>query len=198
MWSQIDSMSIHAVCIVSASGNLRCLSSPRRDSRRAHEFLHENGPIDQDLFQDEGCGRGVHGPSWATRDGEARAGSTGKTSRGDPAQRPGTHPDVQIILKQVLNSHVYVRASIVLLSELVVGGVLSFAAGAPVSRLALLVVRTVALATDPLQTLDRDRRAARDRRRARRDRVDRVHQTRGRHQTINRRYRLAAAAARAP
>ncbi len=56
----------------------------------------------QDLFQNRRCGRGVHGSSWATRDGEGRAGGTGEPARGDPAPCPGTHPGVPIFLKQVL------------------------------------------------------------------------------------------------
>jgi iron(II)-dependent oxidoreductase len=42
----------------------------------------------QDVSGNRRCVRGVPGPSWATRDGEARAGSTGKPARGDPAPRP--------------------------------------------------------------------------------------------------------------
>jgi hypothetical protein len=55
------------------------------------------------VFQNELCVRCVHGPSWAPRDVEARAGCTCKTSRGDPAPRTGTYPGVQIILKDLLS-----------------------------------------------------------------------------------------------
>ena len=47
------------------------------------------------------CDRGVPGPSWATRDGEAHAGGTCKPSRGDPAPCPGTNPGVPIFSKHV-------------------------------------------------------------------------------------------------
>jgi hypothetical protein len=54
------------------------------------------------VFQNELCVWDVHGPSWAPRGAAARAGCTGKTSRGDPAPRTGTYPGVQIILKDLL------------------------------------------------------------------------------------------------
>ncbi len=52
-------------------------------------------------FKIDGATGASPGPSWATRDGEARAGSTGKPARGDPAPRTGAHPGVPVFLKAV-------------------------------------------------------------------------------------------------
>jgi hypothetical protein len=64
-------------------------SHPSWTQLRARE--HTAGFRPSTCFEIGGAVRGVHGPSWATRGGEARAGCTCEPSRGDPAPCPGTH-----------------------------------------------------------------------------------------------------------
>src|SRR4029077_3374591 len=78
-------------------------NSPTLPQRPVADDLASLGVDTKNLFQNRRCGRGVHGPSWATREGEPHAGCTCEPSRGDPAPSPGTHPDVPIFLKGVLS-----------------------------------------------------------------------------------------------
>ncbi len=89
----------------------RRIDGPQDNSRTAAHLASGRpvgSPADrrrvaENVFGNRRCGRGGHGPSWATRVGEARAtdrpgsASTGKTARGDPAPCPGAHPGVPIV-----------------------------------------------------------------------------------------------------
>jgi hypothetical protein len=77
-------------------------SPPRGDPRTALTTTPAPDSATWNVFQNRRCVRCVHGSSWASRDVEARAGGTCETSRGDPAPRTGTYPDVPIFLKHVL------------------------------------------------------------------------------------------------
>jgi len=92
-------------------------------------------------FKIGGAVRCVHGPSWATRDGEAHAGGTCEPSRGDPAQCPGTHPGVPIFLKHVLRVDVWRQPHASLFAQ----GVRFALTGCVVSAVYLLTTSVLAL-----------------------------------------------------
>ncbi len=85
-----------------AAGGRSCSSGIRSPGSTASLSSSDQAAAASPRGSDGRWDRSVHGPSWATRDGAARAGGTCKPARGDPAPRPGANPGVSIFSKDLL------------------------------------------------------------------------------------------------